>query len=116
MQNDEQLIAIVSFAGAIKREIMKVKRELEKCEGVSAFRLDIEAQGRVSEGDIEIKFRLGEIYGDSQVIGNDWAAVTEEFIRRHSWKKRHAPLRLTTSEQEWSDSSKLPPKESDSPF
>lgn len=98
MASDEQLVAIVSFTGAVKREVAKLRAELATYEGIGTFRLDIECAGRVLDGDVKISFKLGESYDSSQMVeGNDVSKVAEEFIRRHNWKKRNAPLLLTAT-------------------
>ena len=53
---------------------------------------DVEVEGRVHDGDVEVRFRLGECYGEKQAIGNRLGPVLREYMRRHHWEKENAPL------------------------
>lgn len=112
--NDEQTIAIVSFSGAIKREIVKVKRKLaqasEKIE-LNEFSLTIKANGRVNDGDIKIEFLIADgqdpSWAPNKVIGNNLDAILEEFLRRKGWNIINQPLMLTVNEQAQADADRV---------
>lgn len=113
----EQSIAIVSFTGALKREVMSVKKELEKLDNLSEFGITIKVTGRVSQGDIKIEYKLAkDSYGTAEVVGNNLLSVTEEFLRRQGWTERHMPLLLTVGEQTRSDPDSLAKKDTEIPF
>ena len=117
----EQTIAIVSFMGALKREITKIQKRVSKVESISFLNLQIEAKGRM-DGDIKILFRISDNEYDisSGPKGNDLDALTEEFMRRHGWEKRNAPLMLTSNERQRADADRIttndPEPAPDAPF
>jgi hypothetical protein len=86
----------MNFEQQVKFRVLKLKEQLRLAEEISRFHLRITAEGRV-DGEVRLTFSLGE-YGDS-VSGNDLNVVTEEFLRRHGWDLRHAPLCLPNAEQ-----------------
>jgi hypothetical protein len=89
---DDHTVAIVSFDGAIKREIKRLRERLRLCEGLSEFSLEIEASGRVLDGDIDLSYSLSKSsYGAGKVSGDKLDAVLDEFLRRNGWEKLHAP-------------------------
>lgn len=101
----DQTIAIVSFTGALKREIVRIQKRLAQCGEISAFEIKIDAAGRVSGGDVKIQFQLKDgNYGGISVDGNNLDEICSEFLRRHGWTKQNAPLMLTANEQQRSDS------------
>lgn len=95
--SDEHTVAIVSFEGAVKREVKRVRGALQKLEELATFRMEIVARGRVHDGDVKIEFTVGREYG-GEVTGDNMQAVLEEFMRRHGWKKAHNPVAITFQE------------------
>ena len=65
----EHVVAIVSFEGALKREIKRVREQLRQCDALSNFSLTINAEGRLHEGEVKLTFGLGawnnEVKGDA---------------------------------------------------
>ena len=94
MSQDEHTVAIVSFEGAVKREVKRVREQLQKLNDLASFRMEIVAHGRVHEGDVKLKFIVGKEYG-GEVSGDNMRAVLEEFMRQHGWKKAHDPVAIT---------------------
>ena len=80
-------------------------------ESIRGFELIIKAEGRVSEGDIKLTYTLsnGEYSDPNTIEGNELAAITEEYLRRHGWTERHQPLLLTVTEQTKADPDALKP-------
>lgn len=75
-------------------QVMKDMRAALAKADVSDMRFDIEVSGRVHDGDLSIRFKLGKEYGQSMAMGDSIGAVTDEFLRRARWDARHDPLRL----------------------
>jgi hypothetical protein len=69
----------------------EIREELDKL-NVSRMDLSITIEGRVGDGDLEIKYGLGEWGAD--VKGGTLAPVVQEFLRRKGWNESHAPLCL----------------------
>ena len=92
---DEHLVAIVSFEGALKREIKRVREMLKECDDIPTFKLSFEAKGRVNDGEIKLQYTVcPNEYGADTVTGDDLNACIEEMLRRHGWTKRHSPKAL----------------------
>lgn len=90
--NEEHMIAIVSPSGAIKREIKRVRKELQKVDDLSYFRVTIQASGRVHDGDVKLTYSLSSAeYGSAEVEGDELQSVLDEMLRRHGWTAIHAP-------------------------
>ncbi len=94
MSNSEHLVAIVSFEGALKREIKRVRRELAKCDALPFMRLQITAEGRLHDGDMKLSYCLADQYGINSVTGDELYSVVDEFLRQHGWQARHAPTAI----------------------
>ena len=88
----EHVVAIVSFEGALKREIKRVREQLRQCDALSNFSLTIHAEGRLHEGEVKLTFGLGS--WNNEVKGDALNAVIEEFMRRNGWEALHAPKAL----------------------
>lgn len=73
--------------------IADIRAKLGEC-NVSHMRFDIEVSGRTLTGDLELTYNLGESYGSNSVRGSRLEKVIEEFLRRHGWAARNAPLCL----------------------
>jgi hypothetical protein len=84
----ERLHAVLAEA------VAQVRQELSDAEIASRFRLDIEASGRLSCGDILVSYKVGESYGSSNAEGGRLDTVLSEYMRRSGWNKRNAPLAL----------------------
>jgi len=80
-------------------EAVKVLREELRSANIgSYFTFELSAKGRVQDGDVKISVVLhNNEYGSDSVniAGDSIEAVSEEFMRRHGWQKRHAPLALS---------------------
>lgn len=113
--SDEQTVAIVSFTGAIKREIVKAKKLLARDENLSYFTIRIEAKGRI-DGDVKITFAVGDSEYSTDVSGNNLEPCIEELLRRRGWQKRNDPLMLTTTEQQRADADRVFTPPADEPF
>lgn len=100
-------VAIVSFEGALKREIKRVRKELQKVDSLSDFRLNIEATGRLHDGEVNLSYRIGERYGEN-VEGDNLQACLDEFLRRHGWKQVHQAKALTYERIPSDDSQEMP--------
>lgn len=59
---------------------------------VAAMNLRIEVTGR-TDGDLKVQFKLCKDY-DNDTEGSNLAVVVHEYLRRHGWNARHAPLCL----------------------
>lgn len=95
---EENTVTIMSFAGALKREVKRVRERLQACDEVSEFRLSIEASGRTRDGEVVLEYSLSKQYGGSTVKGNSIDAVVDEFVRRNSWNNNNAPLAISFNE------------------
>ena len=92
--SDEHTVAIVSFQGAIKREVKRIRNKLAMDESLSEFCFEITASGRVHEGTVKLAFAIGSSTYNTSLDGDDADEVIEEFMRRRGWKARHAPKAL----------------------
>lgn len=92
--SDEHTVAIVSFEGAIKREIKKVREQLKRVDGLNSFIFTVRSEGRVLDGDIKLAFKISKEYGSDEVEGARLSPVLDEFMRRQGWKKVNAPLSI----------------------
>lgn len=111
--SNEHSIAIVSFKGALKREIARVLKKLKQDESCAWFSLALEASGR-PDGDIKIEYRLYDDQAQTYIKGQDLDAMTDELLRRRGWDKVNQPLMLTATEQARADADKLQPKDESS--
>lgn len=88
-----------SFEIALKEVVKDIRQELASIESISSLNLEIAADGRVHDGDINIEFKLGSCYGNGgQVKGGSIAAVVSEYKRRFGWDERNTPLCLPSTE------------------
>lgn len=93
--SEEHTVAIVSFEGALKREIKRLRNKLKNIDEISEFMLEIVASGRVNDGDVKLSFKLSpNTWGGNQVTGRELRAVEEEMLRRHGWQKKNDPLAI----------------------
>lgn len=94
--SEEHTIAIVSFEGALKREIKRVRNQLKNIDEISDFSLKIEASGRVNDGDVKLTFEVSpSSYGYQAVKGRSLRAAVEEMLRRHGWQKHNDPIAIS---------------------
>lgn len=89
----EHTIAIVSFEGALKREIKRVRKEMQKVDSLSHFHISIEAEGRLHEGEVKLTYAIGQYSG--LVKGDSIQACVDEYLRRNGWETIHDPKALT---------------------
>jgi hypothetical protein len=90
--NDEQVVAIVSFEGAIKREVKRLRERLKGCPDLREFHLSITASGRLLDGTVKLQYSLGTTgYSSDDVKGDALPVVVDEFLRRMGWTQVHAP-------------------------
>ena len=87
----EHHVAIVSFEGAVKREVKRVRDVLARDETLSEFYLTITASGRTSEGDVKLSYKLAACSYTTPVEGDSINAIVDEFLRRRGWSAVHAP-------------------------
>ena len=86
--NDQHHVAIVSFEGAIKREIKRVREALARDETLSAMRLIIKAEGSMT-GDLKLEYSIAVSEYSPAVSGDNLNAVADEFMRRRGWSAVH---------------------------
>lgn len=103
---DEHSVAIVSFEGAIKREVQRIRQKLLVASNAGLLLsnylyLSISAKGRITDGEIKIQFTLYENeYASNPVNGNSSQTVTEEFLRRAGWQKVNDPIAISFTKTE----------------
>lgn len=78
---------------ALLDAISELRSELQQNDTLHHIRFEIEASGRLHDGDIKVQFHLGEYYTPA-VTGDSLDAVLEEFARRRNWQLRHDALLL----------------------
>lgn len=105
--SNEHSVAIVSFEGALKREIKRVRNELKKIEDLSQFEMIIKADGRVNDGDVKLQFEIDLDY-DQNVRGDSLQAVLDEAMRRRGWTKIHDAKLLSYEKIPSDDSDESP--------
>ena len=92
---EEQTIAIVSFEGAVKREVKAIREALKLCDTIREFTLSVKASGPVNSGEVEITYEIeGPRYGDG-VKGDSVRECLAEFMRRHGWDNIHKPKAIS---------------------
>jgi len=87
-----------NFEGQVMAIVKDIRERLAVLTDTNTFDFHIKASGRVNDGDVEIKFTLGTLYGSNHCEGGQLFAVVEEYMRRHGWNKAHAPLCLPSVE------------------
>ncbi len=78
------------FEKLLIEEAKSIREQLSECETLARMDFTIAVEGRVSGGDLEVTFGLGE-YG-REVVGNSVDAVVAEYLRRHGWQRHNNPL------------------------
>ena len=116
MSTDEHLVAIVSFEGALKREIKRVRRELAKLDSLPYMRLVIQASGRLHDGDMKLTYSLSDEYSIDTTKGDAIQPVIDEFMRRHGWQAIHAPKAIGYSKVPDEDMEPMEPEPVEGPL
>jgi hypothetical protein len=84
---------MTEFEKAVVEEVRRVRSILQVNEDIHRFAFEINATGRVHDGEVKITFKIGE-YG-AAVTGNTVDAAVLEFQRRNGYDSRHSGLVLT---------------------
>lgn len=84
---------MTEFEKAVVAEVRRVREIMQRNDGLSRFKFEIEAEGRLHDGEIKVTFAIGE-YGAS-VTANTVDDAIFEFQRRNGFDKRHSGLVLT---------------------
>ena len=82
---DHHKVTIVSFQGAIEREVKRIVKRMSIVESISTYDIHIRARGDLHEDTTEIEFSVGTKYA-SEVSANTLDAALDEFMRRHGWE------------------------------
>jgi hypothetical protein len=98
MTAQEHMVAIVSFEGAIKREVKNIRQRLADADIGSEFNLTIQASGRVQDGDVKITYKLAKDTYSTAVEGNSLTPTTDEYMRRMGWNSANAPKEISFQE------------------
>lgn len=102
--NDEHVVAIVSFEGAVKREVKRIREALRPAVEaklmINDFGFQIKVSGRVLDGEVKLSYKIGEYdFMAKEVEGDSPNAVVDEFLRRKGWASIHAPLAISMDKQ-----------------
>lgn len=85
-----------SYEESIKEIATYIRDELKQIEEISSLDFEITFDGRVHDGHLKIKFKLGSGYSTGgQVEGGNLEEVLLEYMRRFGWDRRNKPLMLT---------------------
>jgi hypothetical protein len=93
---------MTEFEQAVVAEVKRVRAFIAHQDICNSFEFSIEAKGRVSDGDVELKFGL-ELDYDRTVEGNSIEGVLYEALRRRGWTKTNAPICLPVVEARETD-------------
>lgn len=86
---------MTEFERAVAAEVKRIRESLTPDYlGLNSFHFEIEAEGRVHEGEVKITFALYVNYGET-IKGGSVEAVVMETLRRKGWADRNAPLELS---------------------
>ena len=98
----ENMVAIVSFHGAVKREAAKIRAMLQGADLGGGFEFIVSVEGPIQTGEVQIEYMLrDDKYPTTEVKGNEPNAILAEFLRRKGWNVMHAPkaiANLTSSD------------------
>jgi hypothetical protein len=75
----------------LKTALGEIRAALAEAD-ISEMDFEIYASGRIHDGNLRVRFKLGE-YGD-RTQGGSVEAVVEEYLRRHGWNERNVALCL----------------------
>ena len=99
--SDEHLVAIVSFEGAVKRAVARIRAQLAGAANSNIlpgneFHFIVKANGRILDGEVKLSFSLNPNGWDDPrtVTGNSMQGVVDEYLRRAGWNAVNAPLQL----------------------
>lgn len=94
--SEEHTVAIVSFEGAIKREVKRIRERLKPAAELigNAFQFEIQARGRILDGEVKLEYTIAGLYGENKVEGRDVNSVLEEYLRRSGWNAVNKPLEI----------------------
>ena len=92
---EEQTVAIVSFEGAVKREVKAIREAIKVCETVSELRFTITASGPINDGEVEITYEIAKNSYSAAVKGNNVRECLAEFLRRHGWDSTNKPVAIS---------------------
>ena len=88
-------LSYARFEEELKHIIQCIRDEIAQVEDISEFEFIIKASGRAHDGDLNLSFEIDHPYKSNvEVVGDGIGAVIEEFMRRHGWTKRHAPIAI----------------------
>lgn len=104
----EHTVAIVSFEGALKREIKRIRKMLQADESLHQFDLRVEISGRCHDGDIDLAYSLGENSYSTRVSANTIHATVDEFLRRRGWQALNAPKAIGYEKIPSDDTDEIP--------
>jgi hypothetical protein len=91
---EEQTVAIVSFEGAVKREVKAIRAALAVCETISYINLTIDINGPV-DGDVKIEYKLSKSSYGTGVTGSNIRETLAEFLRRNGWDSTNKPIAIS---------------------
>jgi hypothetical protein len=86
--------SLQNLEAALTFAVTAIRAQLQQCENLPSFELNISAKGRVHEGDVTVTYSIEEYYGEA-VKGGRLEPVLVEFARRHGWKHVNAPICLS---------------------
>lgn len=85
---------MTKFEQAVLDEVARVRSKLQPHD-LSHFHFEIEASGRVQDGEVKVVFSIGEYAGTVRANSVD-GAVTE-YMRRHGWEQINDGLCLPSA-------------------
>lgn len=76
-------------------ETVKILRvQLQDCDEVSYFDMQLNACGRVHTDDIKVTYSVSDSSYSSSNDSHNLSRSYDEFVRRYQWKKRNEPKML----------------------
>jgi hypothetical protein len=90
---------MTEFEQAVINEVKRVRTFINKADLCNRFEFSISAIGRVSDGDVEIKFNV-ELDYNRVVEANSVDGALYEALRRLGWQRTNSPLCLPVVEDE----------------
>ena len=89
-------MAETNFCKEVKATAHTLREAMQVCETMHDFYFRVECRGRLHDGSIKITYEVGEgSYIDERVEGNDPGSCLMEYMRRHGWDAKNAPLSIT---------------------
>lgn len=99
---------MTDFEKLLIQEIQHLRSRAQEHTIWTYFRVDIEVNGHVHEGELRIEFSVGDSYGTGAAKGNSLRAAQEEFIRRKAWDEQNRPLMLSYSGEKEKSNDDIP--------